>query len=454
MRSSFQWICPVLVPELCYQLDVGTVVEASAVSKLVAYMAHEPDVAAAASRILTSTPEGAASTLSVWQYMDFVMQKAVTWPTEVASGYLSVIPGQFCVFRWSAVSAPSSARRRRATARHLSARSQRGRSARAGHVSCRGPRVRQRDRARRATNPGASGTAPTAEATTDACDTFGELLRQRRRWQNSALAVRLWLWGRLPAYLSRSDKSVFDKARFTTSMLWQGLLTASEVMSPGIRRAAAPRRGRRSDPSRKTRQMAAVVGGMVVATGGLAWLTVREPDFTLAILAMPGAGRGSDAVGRFSPWTCPLFESVQSGRPADCSGHSHGPGDRRLHAWTALGRPAPPAALPSDGPTDQLRPLWLRARQRAQCHLGHQGPDRRRWRPGRREAAHAATAQHRGGFDCRRRCRAHCDRTRIVPASSSSPRARSSRPSPSSFLSWRALRRRRGRPLRCDLSRR
>ena len=75
------------------------------------------------------------------------------------------------------------------------------------------------------------GYCPAAEATTDACDTFGELLRQRRRWQN-ALAVRLWLWGRLPAYLARPDKSALDKAGFTISMLWQGLLTASEVMSP------------------------------------------------------------------------------------------------------------------------------------------------------------------------------------------------------------------------------
>ena len=51
------------------------------------------------------------------------------------------------------------------------------------------------------------GYCPAAEATTDACDTFGELLRQRRRWQNSALAVRLWLWGRLPAYLAGSTRA-------------------------------------------------------------------------------------------------------------------------------------------------------------------------------------------------------------------------------------------------------
>jgi hypothetical protein len=98
----FRWISPVLGPELSYQLDAGTV------SKLVAYIDEGSDVAAAASRILTPTPAGAASTLSIWQHMDFVTQKAVTRPTEVASGHLSAIQGQFCVFRWSAVSAPSS----------------------------------------------------------------------------------------------------------------------------------------------------------------------------------------------------------------------------------------------------------------------------------------------------------------------------------------------------------
>src|SRR5262249_44725811 len=111
--------------------------------------------------------------------------------------------------------------------------------------------------------------------TTDACDTFGELLRQRRRWQNSALAVRLWLWGRVPAYLARSDKSLFDKARFSASMLWQGLLTASEVMSPAVLLllllAAA---GGLIHPGNAA--VAAAIGGALLASGVLAWLTFAD----------------------------------------------------------------------------------------------------------------------------------------------------------------------------------
>jgi chitin synthase len=116
------------------------------------------------------------------------------------------------------------------------------------------------------------GYCPEAEATTDACDTFAELLRQRRRWQNSALAVRLWLWGRLPAYLGRRDKGVLDKVRFTASMVWQGLLTASEVMSPAfvLLLIIAAASGLIHP---KSWAAASTVGGMVAAAGGLAWLT-------------------------------------------------------------------------------------------------------------------------------------------------------------------------------------
>jgi chitin synthase len=267
----FQSICPVLRPDLVYQLDAGTVVEAGAVSKLVEYMADEPDVAAAASRILTPTPRGTASTLSVWQYMDFVMQKAVTWPTEVASGYLSVIPGQFCVFRWSAVSAPSSEaggeRPLDTYLRGLNAIAPLERVMFLAEDRVFGNEiVLARDKSWRI------GYCAAAEATTDACDTFGELLRQRRRWQNSALAVRLWLWGQVPAYLARSDKSAFDKARFTASMVWQGLLTLSEVVSPVavlvLLFAAA---GGVIHP--RSAAAVATVSGTLVAAGGLAWLT-------------------------------------------------------------------------------------------------------------------------------------------------------------------------------------
>jgi chitin synthase len=315
----FQQICPVLGPELCYQLDAGTVIEAGAVSKLVAYMDERPDVAAAASRILTSTPRDSASTLSIWQYMDFVMQKAVTWPTEVASGYLSVIPGQFCVFRWSAVSAPSSdsdgTRPLDTYLRGLNAIAPLERVMFLAEDRVFGNEiVLAPDRSWRI------GYCPAAEATTDACDTFGELLRQRRRWQNSALAVRLWLWGRLPAYLARPDKTLVDKARFSASMLWQGLLTASEVMSPAflLLLVFAAAVGLIHPGNRAA---AAAIGGVLIASGGLAWLTIadrpsrwrsalclaRDATATLAVLSLLTLAYISNPLGQAALMTAPVI---------------------------------------------------------------------------------------------------------------------------------------------------
>jgi chitin synthase len=270
----FQWICPELRPELCYQLDAGTAVEAEAISKLVDYMDRRPQVAAAASRILTPTPGPTAGTLSIWQYMDFVMQKAVTWPTEVASGYLSVIPGQFCVFRWSAVSAPSSdSDGRRPLDTYLRGLNTVAPLERVMFLA--EDRVFGNEIVLAPQNSWRIGYCPAAEATTDACDTFGELLRQRRRWQNSALAVRLWLWGRMPAYLARRDKSLAEKARFSASMFWQALLTACEVMNPAflalVLLATVGGLTHPRDPA-----AAVAIGAALLATAGLSWLTFAD----------------------------------------------------------------------------------------------------------------------------------------------------------------------------------
>ena len=299
------------------------------------------------------------------------MQKAVTWPTEVASGYLSVIPGQFCVFRWSAVSAPSSdaggERPLDTYLRGLNAIAPLERvmflaedrvfgneivlahdkSWRIGYCpDCGGDNRRLRN---------VRGIAPSATAVAE----------QRARCPPVAMGASARLSG-------SSDKSVLDKARFTTSMLWQGLLTASEVMSPAFL-AAADWRGKRSHPSGK-RPCAA--RRRHASRGWRARLAyVYEPRFTMAVDPVPGAGRGGDAVCRFLLGTRPIFESSPAGCVADCALCSRGPDHRGRDARTALGSLAPFAALPSDGPPDQLRPLCLCGRQRAQREVGNKGPD-------------------------------------------------------------------------------
>ena len=376
----FQWICPELRPELCYQLDAGTVVEADAVSKLVAYMDERPDVAAAASRILTPTPHGAASTLSIWQYMDFVMQKAVTWPTEVASGYLSVIPGQFCVFRWSAVSAPSSdddeTRPFDAYLRGLNAIAPLERVMFLAEDRVFGNEiVLARDKSWRI------GYCPAAEATTDACDTFGELLRQRRRWQNSALAVRLWLWGRLPAYLARSDKTLHRQSAVRRLDALARPAHRLRGDESGVPCSCSWSRRRRGLIHPRNAAAAAAIGGALLATGGLAWLTLADrPSRWRSTLCLARDATATLAVVSLLALAY-VSNPARPGGAHDRARHSHGRSHRSLHAGTALAGAQTPAGLPSDGPPNQLDPLRLCARQRAQRELGHKGPDPRSSRP-------------------------------------------------------------------------
>jgi chitin synthase len=230
-----------------------------------------------------------------------------------------VIPGQFCVFRWSAVSAPSSdsdgTRPLDTYLRGLNAIAPLERVMFLAEDRVFGNEiVLAPDRSWRI------GYCPAAEATTDACDTFGELLRQRRRWQNSALAVRLWLWGRLPAYLARPDKTLVDKARFSASMLWQGLLTASEVMSPAflLLLVFAAAVGLIHPGNRAA---AAAIGGVLIASGGLAWLTIadrpsrwrsalclaRDATATLAVLSLLTLAYISNPLGQAALMTAPVI---------------------------------------------------------------------------------------------------------------------------------------------------
>lgn len=239
----FQKLCERLQPEFCVQIDAGTVIAEPAYGELVARMRREPDIGALATCIMTTRPHEGAIFLSTWQYIDFVLQKSLHWPFETATGHLSVIPGQFCMFRWRAL--------------------QRQEDPIASDEGARGP-IDAYLRGLATTKPlekvmylaedrvigneivlsrgGANWRlvyAPEAHAVTDACETVGELMRQRRRWNNSALACRLWLLGKVPGFLVRPDRGAADKARFTFAMLCQALLLLFEFGAPAVTLAMA-----------------------------------------------------------------------------------------------------------------------------------------------------------------------------------------------------------------------
>ena len=229
-------ICPSLSPDYCYQIDAGTVVDENAIFELVKHIDGNGHVAALAPCILVAPPVSTRQILSVWQYSDFLMQKAVWWPFEVSAGHLSVLPGQFCMFRWKALVPERAAVNDRGAAhigpinaylRGLVADSPFERLMFLAEDRVIGNEIVVTPERRWILD-----YASTAQATTDACKTFSELLRQRRRWNNSTLACRLWLLAQWPSYLKRNDRSSREKVAFSFALAAQALLVLFDLIAP------------------------------------------------------------------------------------------------------------------------------------------------------------------------------------------------------------------------------
>jgi chitin synthase len=231
----FNYYCHEVDPVYCFQIDVGTNLANDSVLHLIRYMEQQPKLAAIAPRVMPDVPKMNDGFLIEWQYMDFAYRKAISWPFEVLAGFLSVIPGQAGIFRWEALQTSDLDNTHR--------------------VSFKEP-LSEYFRGMQACNPverimylaedriiGAAivlsqdktwqlGYQPEATATTDSCQSFKELCRQRRRWTNSSLACRYWLFSQLKSFLFRDDRSAQMKVEFTTSSIAQFLLALREFFVP------------------------------------------------------------------------------------------------------------------------------------------------------------------------------------------------------------------------------
>jgi cellulose synthase/poly-beta-1,6-N-acetylglucosamine synthase-like glycosyltransferase len=225
----FDRFCREVRPTYCFQIDVGTVLEPSAVSSLIRKMEQEPALAAVAPRILPAVPAAEEGLLAEWQYLDFAHRKAVSWPFEVSTRFLSVIPGQAGIFRWDALAGSSRDHGDPLCAyfRGLQASSPLERIMFLAEDRVIGAAVMLSN-----SKQWQLGYLPEAAATTDSCRSFGELFRQRRRWTNSSLACRVWLLSQCRGFLAREDRGAGAKCGFATSMIAQLLLAAREFFAP------------------------------------------------------------------------------------------------------------------------------------------------------------------------------------------------------------------------------
>ena len=278
-RVFFELICTRVKPTVCCQLDTGTVLSAASVERLTTCLQSSEDVAAIAPMITTPIPAFDACLLQNWQYHDFALRQAALLPVESSLDLLGVLPGQASMFRWNALR-PSSVSGATpihdplwaylhgiaagSPLRHLMYLSE-DRVIGAAIVLDKGHGWKMK-------------YVPEATAVTDACQTYRELFRQRRRWTNSALLCRLWLTRKWSEVLSGANRSRGEKAKLSLALVLQLLVALKEFSAPAQLVA-----------------LLIVLGRIVAGTSGSgAWLVVALAGTLCVEVLLFGA----DALGR------------------------------------------------------------------------------------------------------------------------------------------------------------
>jgi chitin synthase len=227
----FREICAAVKPEFCYQIDAGTTVAEDALSRMIRRMDTSRDIGAIAPRVMPALPVFTASSLQNWQFYDFALHKAVYWPLESMTGFLSVVPGQTCVFRWKALRHPD-ADDRTPDPVHIYLRGLNTTCAVERVMYLAEDRIIGSEIVLTRNQNWTLDYLPEAGATTDTCATYPELFRQRRRWINSAAACRLWLLALWARITHRKDDGPIPTRKHAAGMSVQLLIALKELLSP------------------------------------------------------------------------------------------------------------------------------------------------------------------------------------------------------------------------------
>lgn len=212
----YQEICSQLKPDYCFQIDTGTILETDAFSEMCTAFDADPNTAGIASNVMIAPPRD-GNLLECFQSGDFAVQKTIRWPSEVFSGFLSVIPGQFSALRWRAFTRSQALGEPSPKDRYLRGRTSDSATERMMYLS--------EDRImgfELATEPGTRNRlnfAPKADCHTDTCNTLTELLHQRRRWLNGSLFCRSWMIRKIIEIFADSKQPLSRRLGFVPTLL-------------------------------------------------------------------------------------------------------------------------------------------------------------------------------------------------------------------------------------------
>lgn len=233
----FNKLCGHYQPDICFQIDVGTVLEGSTVGAMSDSLYQSSRRSAVASNVLIDPETNAPGYLRSFQCADFVIQRCVHWPAENVWGYISVIPGQCSAVYWPAMQGAADGATEHSQQMGPANRYLRGlhhESAFEEIMYLAEDRVLSFELIADRGSDNTINYNHLAVCYTDACDSVAELARQRRRWINSAFLCRTWAMANFGRYWRDSAASISSKLTVSGSLLTMGVLQCLDWFLPLI----------------------------------------------------------------------------------------------------------------------------------------------------------------------------------------------------------------------------
>ncbi len=237
-RCFFEVAWREIRPAFFLQVDVGASPDAGSVHAMWRRVAQSTNIAAVSARSHMPLPSGHLDLLGAWQYADIAMERILQWPVELLMGYMSVLSGQFCLTRSDAVWRADAGSAPRAGADNPVMRSYlRGLGQLEpfeSNMFLAEDRILGLEIVFQPDSRWELGYVPEANAGIDRCESWNELLSQRRRWTCSSAAARLWMFTRVFDFMRSGNRSVAQKVRIMSASVFHAAYLLVEWLMPGF----------------------------------------------------------------------------------------------------------------------------------------------------------------------------------------------------------------------------
>ncbi|NEP18683.1 MAG: hypothetical protein F6J97_17575 [Leptolyngbya sp. SIO4C1] len=230
----FAQLSPVLQPNYCVQMDVGSIPEAPSFYRLWQFLESHADAGGAIGSLIVPMPERSWHVVSLWQFGNFWLDALLFRPAESFSGYLSVLSGQLTMIRWRSLVGSETGLPQTQSPLTQYFRGLGPLNAFEANMFLAEDRVLGFGVATGKMPGWRLAYLPSVVTMTDVCVSLAELLRQRRRWINSAFACRLWVFAKMPGCLFDCDVAIAQKLGLLTAAPLYLLKTITEWFYPAI----------------------------------------------------------------------------------------------------------------------------------------------------------------------------------------------------------------------------